>query len=114
MSVLSKLMLLLKRAQSVASTVKELNLTKYLPWLNRFGIIRLVAGKHASLAMYVMSLIVEAYEKRTTSRITKAVYENLPVAWKAPQGPATEKELNEAIKQGILFARCLNDLDQKA
>lgn len=90
--------------------LKEFPLAKVLPWLNRFGVIRLLAGKHASLAMYVMSLIVEAYEKRTMARIVKEVYTRLPQNWKSPQGPATEPELNEVIKQGVLFARSLQAL----
>lgn len=114
---LKKLPSLAKKLPTIAQKLNPLRLalsslpvTKLLPWLNRFGLVRLLAGKHASLAMYVMSLIVDAYEKRTTTRIVKAVYKNMPADWKAPQGPATETELNNAIKQGVLFARSLNAL----
>lgn len=117
--MLSKLSNLLKRLNITPLLNKLLlkfpnfSLKTLLPWINRFGVIRLLAGKHASLTMYVMSLIVDAYEKRTMTRIVREVYKNLPDSWKAPVGPATEDEINQAIKQGVLFARCLTALSKK-
>ncbi len=85
-------------------------LGKILPWLNRFGIIRLLAGKSTSMAMHLMSVIVDARDSGNTKNLVKEIYPLLPTAWTSPEGPATEKELQEAVKKGIEFARAAKAL----
>ncbi len=86
---------------------------KLLPWLNRFGVIRLLAGKSTIMAMHLMSVIVDARDSGNTKHLIKEIYPLLPKTWVAPHGPATEKELQEAVKQGIVFARTVSALAHK-
>ena len=66
---------------------------------------RISLGKELAAAVAVLRLVVRAIDKNDPEEISVYVFRQLPGHWKAPEGPATEKEFVAMIKAGEEFIK---------
>lgn len=60
-------------------------------------------GQEVTVALVLLHLITDAVKKRRVDDVARFVYQQLPKAWKAPKGPATEAEFVDMVQAGQLF-----------
>lgn len=66
-------------------------------------IANLSLGREIALALKILNLLAPLAGRLKGLDVARMVYAQLPVAWKFPDGPATEDEFLDAIQSGQLF-----------